>query len=105
MSKYIEIITTTSTKNDAENITNVLMNKRLASCVQIKGPIESTYWWKNEIAKAEEWQCIIKTKKKLYKKIEKEVLSIHPYEVPEIIGIPIVTGYEKYLKWIDKETI
>ena len=104
MSKFIQIIITTPTKDKAEKITDELMNKRLASCVQITSPIESHYWWKGKIEKAEERQCIIKTKSNLYRNVEKEILKIHPYEVPEIIMIPIIDGYKKYLNWIDKET-
>lgn len=105
MSKYLQIITTVPAKENAEEITDELINKRLASCVQITSSIESRYWWKGKIEKTEEWQCIIKTKKGLYKSVEREILRIHPYEVPEIIVIPLIYGYKKYLEWIDNETV
>ena len=77
------------------------MEKRLAGCIQIIGPIISTYWWKNNIETAKEWLCLIKSKKNLFEKLEKSIKEIHPYETPEIIALPIVAGSKEYLKWLD----
>ena len=100
MSRYIQVITTVSKKSDAEKIAKSLIDKRLAACVQIKGPIKSIYRWKGKIETAKEWMCIIKTRKILYKKVEKSIRKIHPYEVPEIIAVPIAAANKDYLKWI-----
>lgn len=101
--EYIQVITTTEKKEDAEKITRVLIEKRLAGCIQIIGPITSTYWWKNNMEKAEEWLCFIKSKRNLYKEIETCIKEIHPYETPEIISLPIVEGNKNYLKWLNGE--
>lgn len=103
MEQYIQIITTIDKKETAERIAKVLVEKRLASCVQITGPIKSTYWWKGKIETQKEWLCIIKSKKDLYKKIEKTIKQIHPYEVPEILAIPITRGSKDYLMWLGNE--
>ena len=66
----------------------------------IKTPIN----WKDKVDKSDEWICTDKSKNTLYKKIEKKILEIHPYEVPEIIAVPIVNGSNEYLKWVDEET-
>ena len=100
MGKYIQVITTISSKRGAQKIAKALINKRLAACVQIAGPIKSIYRWKGRIETAKEWVCIIKTKKNLYKKVETAIKKIHPYEVPEIIAAPITTANKDYLKWI-----
>ena len=105
MSKYIQVVTTVSKESDAEKISRVLMGKRLVACVQIMGPMKSVYRWKSKIEKTKEWICIIKTKKSLYKKVEKAIEAIHPYEVPEIIAISIADGSKGYLKWISEETM
>ncbi len=105
MVRYIQIVTTVSTKTDAEKIAKFLINKRLAACIQTAGPIKSIYWWKGKIEKTKEWACIIKTRKSLYKKVEKAIKEIHPYEVPEIIAISITEGSKDYLKWLSDETI
>jgi periplasmic divalent cation tolerance protein len=101
--KYIQIITTVEKRSDAEKMAEHLLERRLAACVQIMGPISSHYRWKGKIEKAEEWLCFIKSKKSIYHKIEKAIIKLHPYEIPEIIALPIITGSKKYLKWLNKE--
>lgn len=64
------------------------------------GPILSTYWWKNNLETAEEWLCIIKSKIELYEELEKSIQQIHPYEVPEILAIPVIVGSKDYLGWL-----
>jgi periplasmic divalent cation tolerance protein len=103
MVKYIQIVTTTDKKEDAEKIAMTLVERKLAACVQIAGPIFSTYQWKGNIEKAEEWQCVIKSREDRYKEIEEVIKSIHPYEVPEIIAIPIIAGSGEYLNWLQGE--
>lgn len=102
--RYIQVITTISDKRKAENIARKLVYKRLAACVQIAGPIKSVYRWKGKIETAKEWVCIIKTKKGLYEKVETAIKKIHPYEVPEIIAMPITAANKDYLKWIESNS-
>jgi periplasmic divalent cation tolerance protein len=102
---YIQITTTTDKKEDAERIALRLVEKKIAACVQIVGPITSIYRWKGNIERAEEWQCIIKSREGLYKEIEHAIRSVHPYEVPEIVAIPIVAGSNDYLQWLRGEVI
>jgi len=103
MEEYIQVVTAVEKKKDAEKIANILVEKRLAACVQIVGPIKSTYWWKGKIEKAEEWLCVIKSKKGRYEELEKSIKENHPYEVPEIFAMPVVEGSKDYLEWLDKE--
>ncbi|MBN2515516.1 MAG: divalent-cation tolerance protein CutA, partial [Deltaproteobacteria bacterium] len=92
MGKYIQIHTTTDTRQYAEAIASALVEQKLAGCVQIMGPIVSTYRWEGKVACEEEWLCSIKTSKELFADVEKTIKSIHPYDVPEIIAVPIVGG-------------
>ncbi len=102
MSEFIQIITTTDTKESAKQIAGTLVEKKLVACVQVSGPIISTYEWKGKIENAEEWYCAIKTRKSLYKEVEESIKVLHSYEVPEIIALPIVEGNRAYLDWIDE---
>ena len=102
-SEFIQVLTTTETEQEAQEIARALVKKRLAGCVQIIGPIKSIYWWKENIETAEEWLCIIKTKKRLFEKLEKSIREIHPYETPEILATPITQASEDYLNWLDSE--
>lgn len=101
MKSYIQISTTTANKEEAQKIAQYLVEQKLVACVQISGPIESTYRWKGKIEIANEWLCLIKTREDLFAKVESAIKKMHPYETPEIIAVPIVKGSKEYLKWID----
>jgi len=103
MVKYIQVFTTTGKKKDAEKIAEVLLQSRLAGCVQIM-PVESSYLWKGAIEKSREYLCLIKSRQSLYKKIEKAIKKYHSYEVPEIIVTPVLKGSRMYLEWLESET-
>ncbi|MEM5855295.1 MAG: divalent-cation tolerance protein CutA [Candidatus Aenigmatarchaeota archaeon] len=98
--KCIILITCPDEKN-AEELAMVLLKKKLVACVSLVPGIKSFYWWKKKIEKDLEVLMIIKTKRNFFKSVEKEVLKLHPYSVPEIICINIEEGFEKYLKWIN----
>jgi len=100
---HIQVFTTTDKKEDAENIARLLIEKKVAGCVQILGPVVSTYRWQGRIERSEEWLCFIKTRKDLYDELEKEIRAVHPYDTPEIIAMPIAGGSEKYLQWLNGE--
>ena len=104
MPSFIQVFTTVEKREDARKIAEVVVGRRLAACVQVVGPIGSTYWWRGKIEDAEEWLCLMKTRKELYGKLEAAVKSVHPYEEPEIIALPIVEGSEGYLRWIEENT-
>ena len=99
-SEFIQIITTTALKADAERIAQHLVAEKLAACVQIIGPISSTYRWQNTIHTEEEWLCQIKTARALYPQVEAAILAQHDYETPEIIATPIVAGSAAYVEWL-----
>ena len=105
INEYIQVFTTVDKREDADRIASTVVRKRVAACAQILGPIQSTYWWKGEVEEAGEWLCVMKTRKDLFSALEKEIKNIHPYEVPEIVALPIVAGSEAYLQWIDEEAI
>ena len=96
--------TTTALREEAERIARELVEARLAACVQIVGPITSTYRWQGRIETGEEWQCWAKTRGELFARVEEAIRRIHPYEVPEILAVPVVAGSASYLAWLDAET-
>jgi periplasmic divalent cation tolerance protein len=101
LKSYIQITTTTETKEEAQKIAQYLIEKKLAACVQIIGPVESTYRWKGNVETANEWLCLIKTLEGLFEKVETAIKKLHSYKTPEIIAVPIVKGSKEYLKWLD----
>lgn len=98
---HIVIFITAPSKKEAKDIAARLLKKKLAACVNIIAKIESLFWWQTKIDNAKETLLIIKTKKTKLAKIITLVKSIHSYDVPEIIALPIIAGEKKYLKWIN----
>lgn len=102
--KYIIIISTTETIDEAKKISEILVEEKLAACVQISGPMLSLYRWEGKIEKNEEWRLTAKTVGELYDKVEECIRQNHSYSVPQIIAIPFIKGLPDYLKWIDDNT-
>jgi periplasmic divalent cation tolerance protein len=103
METFIQVTTTTDKREDAERIARSLVETRLAGCVQIVGPVMSIYRWKGRIETAGEWLCLIKSREDRYGAIEEAIRSLHPYETPEIIALPITAGSRDYLDWLRGE--
>ncbi|MCD4727625.1 MAG: divalent-cation tolerance protein CutA [Pirellulales bacterium] len=103
MSEYIQVVTTVERREDVERIARELVQRRLAACVQVVGPIASTYRWRDKIETAQEWQCWAKSRGNLYDEIERSIRELHPYEVPEILAVPVLAGGADYLAWLDAE--
>ena len=100
---YLQVFTTIDRAADAERISKQLVKERLAACVQVLGPITSTYWWEGKMEQSQEFLILAKTKRHLYGKVEALIIENHPYDVPEVVAVPITLGSEKYLRWIDEE--
>lgn len=97
------IYTTTETEEQAESIARGLVDRRLAACVQVQGPIRSTYRWQDKVEHAQEWLCSVKTRREAYEQVEAAIRSLHAYDEPEIIAVPIVAGSAGYLAWLQDQ--
>ena len=100
MTDYIQIVTTTPDKETAQRIARLLVERRLAACVQVSGPIESTYWWQGRVETAAEWQLLAKSRLDLFPALEAAVREVHPYTVPELLATRVEAGCADYLQWI-----
>jgi periplasmic divalent cation tolerance protein len=103
MSDFLQVSTTCGAGRDAERIARALVERRLAACVQIVGPMQSVYRWQGAIERSEEWLCLVKTDGARYPAVEAAVRELHPYECPEIIATPIAAGSEAYLGWLAEQ--
>ncbi|KPJ66396.1 MAG: hypothetical protein AMJ43_08340 [Coxiella sp. DG_40] len=99
----IVVLVTSSSEEEAHKVAELLLAKRKAACVNIVPGGDSSFWWQGKLDSAKESLLIIKTRASLLPEIIDFVKSVHSYEVPEIIALPIIGGSEDYLKWIDDE--
>jgi periplasmic divalent cation tolerance protein len=88
----------------ADRIANALVDQHLAACVNRLAPIASIYRWQGHIEQASEVPLLIKTTRERYPAVEEAIRALHPYQVPEIIALPIVAGFAPYLRWITDQT-
>jgi periplasmic divalent cation tolerance protein len=102
MANYIQVATTVGSMEEARRLAEALVDRRLAACVQVLGPIVSRYRWRGEVEEAEEWQCLAKTEAALYPEVEAAIRAAHSYDEPEILATPVVAGSEGYLGWVSE---
>lgn len=91
---------TTKNKSEAKKIGKILLQERLAACINIFDNMQSMYWWKGKIEEANETVLVAKTTKKLFPKVSKKVKSIHSYSVPCILQLEVKDGNKEYVKWL-----
>jgi periplasmic divalent cation tolerance protein len=103
MQEFLQITTTVGSREEADRIATTIVERRLAGCVQVVGPIRSVYRWEGRIEHGEEWLCQSKTTRELYDAAEKAIRELHSYDCPEIIATPIVAGSEAYLQWLAEQ--
>ena len=99
---YCVAFITCSNQKEAQKISQTLLKKKLAACVNTVPKVFSRYWWKGKIENASESLLVIKTTKALLPKTIREIKSVHSYTVPEIIALPIIDGNSDYLNWIEE---
>jgi len=99
---YLQVTTTTGSAEEADRIGAALVERRLAACVQVVGPIASRYRWQGAVEQATEWMCVAKTSTVRYAELERAIRELHSYEEPEIVATPIVAGSAGYLKWVSR---
>jgi periplasmic divalent cation tolerance protein len=88
----------------AEKLADALVQKRVAACVNILAPCRSVYRWKGTVQHDEEHPVLIKTTRESYAALEAAIREAHPYELPEIVAVPIERGLPAYLDWVAAET-
>ncbi|HET7119954.1 MAG TPA: divalent-cation tolerance protein CutA [Solirubrobacterales bacterium] len=102
MAACVQVLTTVASEEEAGRIAALLVERELAACVQVAGPIVSRYRWQGEVEEAREWQCLAKTTLAAYPQVEAAIREAHSYEEPEIIATEIVAGSPGYLAWIEE---
>lgn len=104
MADHVQVMTTVDSAEQAAALARGIVERRLAACAQIVGPIRSHYRWQGKVEEAEEWQLLIKTTAGRYSDVAAYLAANHGYDTPEIIAVPIVAGSAEYLGWVNAET-
>lgn len=103
MTEYIQVMTTVANQADATRIAALLVEAKLAACVQIIGAVTSIYRWQGKLETGAETLLLIKSRQDLFPALAELITANHPYEVPEILAVPVVAGGASYLSWLAGE--
>jgi periplasmic divalent cation tolerance protein len=101
---YILVHTTLPDEDAARSLARTLVESRLAACVTVGAPVESLYHWQGKLENAREVPLMVKTRAERYDDVAAAIAASHPYELPEILAVPIVHGSPDYFAWIDAST-
>jgi periplasmic divalent cation tolerance protein len=101
VSGRVVALTTVGTAEDAERIARALVERRLAACVNVVPGVLSFYRWKGEVCRDEERLLVVKTRSEALEALRAALVELHPYELPELVALPIEAGHPPYLAWLD----
>ena len=102
MSERVVALSTVGSAEDAERIARALVERRLAACVNVVPNVVSVYRWKGAVEKDEEHLLVIKTRAERLEALRQALVELHPYEVPELVALPVEAGHAPYLAWLDE---
>jgi periplasmic divalent cation tolerance protein len=102
VSERLLVLTTVARAEDAERIAEALVERRLAACVNVLPGVRSIYRWKGAVERDEERLLVVKTRADRFDALRDAILALHPYEVPEVVAVPIEAGSPAYLRWLDE---
>ena len=100
MTDKIVILSTCSTRQEAERLARLLVDDRLAACVTVIPQVRSFYRWKDAVESSEEYLLLIKSSRDRFDSVRAKIETAHSYEVPEVIAIPVVDGAPNYMNWL-----
>ena len=103
-SQVLVVLVTCPSPAAARRIARALISRRLAACVNVVPGLTSFFWWAGKLARARETLLIIKVPARAFQPLTRAILSLHPYEVPEIVALPVTAGHGAYLRWVLSET-
>jgi periplasmic divalent cation tolerance protein len=96
------VFSTAGSKQEAQEIARELVERKVAACVNVMGPVSSTYWWQGKVEISEEWLLIIKTTGEQFASVSRWIKELHSYETPECIAVEVSEGSAEYLRWIEE---
>lgn len=104
MSDAIVVLCTCPDNTSARQLAQTLLSEKLAACVNLIPQVTSLYYWQGKMEESQEVQLVIKTRRTMFGVLQERLLALHPYEVPEILALPILCGNLAYLQWVQEQT-
>jgi periplasmic divalent cation tolerance protein len=101
MSDHVVVFSTVARAEDAERIGRALVERGLAACVNVVPGLVSIYRWQGQVESQEERLLVIKTRGERFEALREALVALHPYEVPEVVALPVAAGHAPYLAWLD----
>ncbi len=102
--QYCVVYVTTASEQEAKLLSQTLVSEKLAACVNRVGPMVSTYAWQGQIQEDTEYLLVIKARCSDFDLLQARIETLHTYDLPEILALPVLTGSEKYLNWLGQAT-
>lgn len=99
------VLTTTDTEAAADRLARTIIEVRAGACAQVVGPVRSTYRWQGAIHLDQEWQVWVKTTTTALDSLIDYIKAHHPYDLPEVLAVPVIAGSPEYLRWVSDETL
>ena len=103
MSDIIQVVTAVDSEEEAGNIAAAVVGQRLAASAQVIGPVSSSYLWNGDVAVSEEWLVLMTSRQDLFEELDAVIQQVHPYDVPELLAMPVVAGGRNYLEWLNSQ--
>lgn len=104
MSDAIVVLCTCPDNTSARELAQTLLSEKLAACVNLIPQVTSLYYWQGKMEESQEVQLLIKSRRTMYGVLQERLLTLHPYETPEILALPILCGNPAYLQWLQEQT-
>lgn len=100
----VRVEITADSRENADRLAESAVGRRLAACAQVGGPVTSHYRWEGEVHRDQEWTVVFKTAEDRLEDLTAHIVREHPYDVPEVVAVPVVGGHPSYLAWVRDET-
>lgn len=100
--EHLVVLVTAGSEDEAQEIARGLVKSMLAACVNVVPGITSIYRWQEEVQEDQEWLLVVKTRRDVLDEVIRQVQSLHSYDLPEVIALPLVGGSREYIRWLDR---
>ncbi len=103
MSTFCIVVTKCGSETEARRIAVTAVERRLAAAAHCHGPVVSVYRWQGKVEEAREWECVLKTTRSCFERLESLIRQCHSYATPCVLALPVESGSHRYLQWLEEQ--